>query len=295
MDFRTPLENWLVKNAPKYDKFPDARVNYVDRYKSLKEWLKNNCYNFIGAMLSAADSGVYTDHGPDHFEEVIRSVSELLGLESETDSIPLNCYEVYLLLSGILLHDAGNIFGRHGHEKKAFEILQDIGDGVSTDNIERKHIADIAEVHGGKSSSGNKDTINSKFMYDEYDYLRSKFRPKLISALLRFGDEICENKTRTSSYSIQKGLIPARNEVYHYYANSISTSKIDLIGRQVRIVFDIPTDFLSRKFGKENDSVYLIDEIFSRIEKMHCERLYCSRFYQGLIYLNSIRATINII
>lgn len=291
---KTLLEKWFVKNAPDFDRFPDPRVDYVDRYRSLKNWLNTNCYTFIGAKISSESNGIYTDHGPEHFDQVIRSVGELLGLTNSSSHIPLDCYEVYMLLSGVLLHDAGNIFGREGHEKKAFEILQDVGDNSATCNIERRHIANIAEVHGGRSKFGDKDTINAKFNTESYDYLNAKFRPKLISAIVRFADEICENKTRTSSYTINKNLIPKQSEVYHYYANAISASKVDIEGRQVRLTFDITLDLIDKKLGKDDTEVYLIDEIFNRIEKMNCERLYCSRFFQGSIYLDSIRVTINI-
>ncbi|MGY3902616.1 HD domain-containing protein [Aeromonas lusitana] len=294
MTFTTVLEKWFVKNARQDTSFPESNVDYVARYSSLKQWLVENCYPLIGATTSLEDGGLYTDHGPKHFDQVIRYAGKLLGLEHENDQISLKCYEVYLLMTGILLHDAGNVFGRANHEKKAFEILKDIGIAVTTCNIEKKHIANIAEVHGGRANSGSKDTIGEKFNSHETDYLNATFRPRLISAIVRFADEICENKTRAATYGIQKEIIPKRSEVFHLYAESITASNVDIPGRMVRITFDVPVEYTQKKVGKNDSEVYLIDEIFERIEKMHCERLYCSRFFHGVVNIDSIRATINI-
>lgn len=294
-DVNTLLEKWFLENANKYDKFPDPTASYINRYLALKSWLVTNCYQLIGSATSVEDGGFYTSHGPDHFNQVIHYAGELLNLQKTTDQLELNCYEVYLLLTGILLHDAGNVFGRAQHERKAFAILQDAGAAVTTCNIEKKNIANIAEVHGGKTNAGDKDTINNKFSSTISDYLNATYRPKLISAIVRFADEICENKTRAARYSMQKNTLPKSSEVFHYYANAITASKVDCEGREVRIQFDIDHHLTQRKFGKIDNEVYLIDEIFERIEKMHCERIYCSRFFQGKVHVDSIRVTINIV
>lgn len=294
MMFNTVLEKWFVKNAHQDVAFPESNVDYVARYTTLKQWLVENCYPLIGAATSLEDGGLYTDHGPKHFDQVIRYAGKLLGLNDEDGQMGLRCYEVYLLMTGVLLHDAGNVFGRAGHEKKAFEILKDIGAAVTTCNIEKKHIANIAEVHGGRTKYGDKDTIGERFNSHETDYLNASFRPRLISAIVRFADEICENKTRAATYVLHKNVIPKCSEVFHYYAESITASKVDIPGRMVKITFDVPVEYTQKKVGKNDCEIYLIDEIFERIEKMHCERLYCSRFFHGIVNIDSIRATINI-
>ncbi|WP_333602452.1 hypothetical protein [Atlantibacter hermannii] len=293
MEPNTLLEKWFVNHAAKYDKFPQSSADYVSRYFTLKNWLKNNCYGFIGAS-TATDGGYYTDHGIEHFEQVIRYAGNLLHVVDVNSDIPLNCYEVYLLMVAILLHDAGNIYGRAGHEKNAFTILREIGDAVTTCNIEKRHISNIAEVHGGRNKDGGKDTINAKFSTDQSDYLNATFRPKFISALVRLADEICEDKTRTSTLAIKSGTIPRSSEIFHYYASCISSSMVDYQGRQIRLTYDIESKLTQTKFGKLDSEVYLIDEIFERIEKMHNERIYCSRFFLGLVQIDSIRVTINI-
>lgn len=296
MRLESPIEKWFSKNAALHSsKFPQSGVDYVARYVVIKEWLATHCYPLIGAKTSLEDGGLYTDHSLEHFNTVLKYAGELIGIDNEDSELKkLNCYEVYLIIVSILLHDAGNVFGRTQHEKKAFEILQDIGSAITFDNIEKKHIADLAEVHGGKSATGNKDTIGSKFNMDEIDYLKATFRPKLIAAIVRLADEICEDRTRAARYLCAKGQVPKKSEVFHYYSGAITASKVDYRGRNIRITFDVMTAQLKDKMGKLDEEVFLIDEIFTRIEKMHCERLYCSRFFQGVVAVDSIRVTINI-
>ena len=73
-------------------------------------------YPLIGAATSAEDQGIYTDHGPDHFDSVIRYAGKLLNLPvviEGNEKICISPYEVFILLVSILLHDAGNIYGRN--------------------------------------------------------------------------------------------------------------------------------------------------------------------------------------
>lgn len=294
MEFNTEIERKFSECCQEGHGFPLPSVNYVDRYSVLKQWLIDNCYKSIGTATSVEDGGWYTDHGPDHFDKVLKYSGDLLGINDQSNEIPLNWYEIYLLMTGVLLHDAGNVFGRSGHEKRALEILKDVGAAVSNCNIERKSIADLAKVHGGKTKGGSKDTIGEKFNATETDYLGVTYRPKLIASIVRFADEICEDKTRAARYALIKGDIPKKSEAYHYYAESISSSKVDLSSRLVRITFDVDIENTRKKIGKDDGEVYLIDEIFSRIEKMYSELLYCSRFFQGLISVDSIRVIINI-
>jgi metal-dependent HD superfamily phosphatase/phosphodiesterase len=117
-----PLEKRLSEAASSLSgDFPTPQTDYFKRYQSVKEWLCNHVYKNIGAALST-DGGIYTDHGEDHFDEVIRYAGLMVGAEEQT-CIPdrLTPYEAYVLLMAILLHDAGNMFGRTGHEKKAYE------------------------------------------------------------------------------------------------------------------------------------------------------------------------------
>jgi len=290
----TILEEWFTKNTKGFMHFPESSADYVLRYQSIKDYLVKHVYPLIGAATSAEDGGIYTDHGPEHFDQVIRYAATLLGLETGDENIVLNVYEVYLLLTSILLHDAGNIYGRNQHEKKPFEILLQMGPTIAADNIEKKIIAKIAEVHGGRSVTGDKDTIGQRFIQEEEIYLNTRYRPRIIASVVRFADEICEDRTRAARFLLN-GDLPPKSEVYHQYANSITSVNVDKQDRSVRIQYDILVTETQKKFGKNNEKVYLIDEIFERLEKMNCEKNYCRRFAPEIIKIDSIKAVVNLL
>jgi hypothetical protein len=52
------------------------------------------------------------------------------------------------------------------------------------------------------------------------------------------------------------------------------------------------TDDAKKKFGKESEEVYLVDEIRERLSKMNRERVYCNRFLLAEDRLESISAKI---
>lgn len=290
-----PLEQWLSDNQGKKDKFPNRSDQYYIRYINIKSWLQDNVYKHIGAGTSVEDGGIYTDHGPDHFNAVINYAGRLLGLNESECNIKIEPYEAFLLLTSILLHDAGNVYGRKEHEKKPLAIINKMGALAVTDRFERKTIADIAEVHGGKTENGDKDTIGSKKWKDHHDFCGVNYRPNMIAALVRFADEICEDCNRAAKHLIETGTLPKSSEVFHYYAEAIKSVVVDKLDKSVRLKIYIEKENITKKFGKMDEEVYLIDEIMSRLEKMNNERIYCSRYMYEIIQLRQIKASIVIV
>lgn len=287
-----PLER-LLKEATKShpNRFP-TKIDYFARYLAVKEWLTNNVYKLIGAALSS-DGGIYTDHGADHFDEVIRYAGLMVGAE-EVECIPkqLEPYEVYVLLMSILLHDAGNVFGRTGHEKNAYELLHQMGELSGNDNVEKKEIANVAQAHGGKTSTGDKDTI--AILTERPRHVTISFRARVLAGVLRFADEICEHRGRGAGVLLDRGSLSRKSEVYHVYAESITSAWIDRQAKAIDITYNIPIKDATRLWGKDSEQTYLTDEILLRLEKMELERKYCSRFMYPVFVADRINATINI-
>ncbi|WP_442496842.1 HD domain-containing protein [Methylobacter sp. sgz302048] len=290
-----PLELWLYNKQSLKNKFPGRSDQYFARYLAIKKWLEENVYRYIGAGTSAEDGGIYTDHGPDHFNAVINYAGKLVGVDEDERTINIEPYEVFLLLSSILLHDAGNIHGRIEHEKKPLDILNAMGALATSDRFERKIIADIAEVHGGKTKQGDKDTIGNKKWDDRRNYLDVNYRPNMIAALVRFADEICEDRKRAAMHLIETNSLPKESEVFHQYAYAINSVVVDRQDKSIKLEFYIEEKNICKKFGKQEEEVYLIDEIMLRLGKMNDERIYCSRFFHEIIQLQQIRATVIII
>lgn len=290
-----PVERWLYDNQDKKDKFPNRSDQYFIRYINIKNWLQDQIYKHIGAATSAEDGGIYTDHGPEHFNAVINYAGKLLGLDESNSNINIEPYEVYLLLASILLHDAGNVYGRKEHEKRPLEIINEMGALAVTDKFEGKTIADIAEVHGGKTENGDKDTIGNKKWKDCRHYCGVNFRPNMIAALVRFADEICEDRNRAAKHLIDTESLPKSSEAFHQYAYAINCVVVDRLDKSIRLEFYIDKKNICKKFGKLNEEVYLIDEVMSRLEKMNNERIYCSRYMYEIIQLRQIKASIFIV
>lgn len=294
-----PLENELYINSKNGEYFPAGSTEYFNRYKQIKAYMEREIYKWVGSGTSAEDQGVYTDHSIDHFNAVIRFAGKLIDINEDNKS-KLSPYEIYMTLVSILLHDAGNIEGRRGHEKKALKIFLDIGKAVCPDHFEAKFIASIAEAHGGErvlpDNSTTKDTISH--LKEEDSYGSISYRPQLIAALVRFADEICESRNRAARFLLDGGKLPKWSEIYHKYADTITSVEVDIKGKCINLKYDIGTKSLSRTFGKgSKDNIrdgFLIDEIFSRLEKMYHELHYCRRFMIDEVRIDKIKASIDI-
>ncbi len=286
-----PLERKLIEQSVSGIMFPNGDLTYLAKYVSIKKYLCDNYYQWIGYTNNS--SRVLTDHGVKHIDTVIKHAGMLLGLNNSLSEYKLLPYETYVLLVAILIHDAGNLYGREGHEGQVFRILNDLGNGL-IDRFEAKNISIVAEAHGGMRNN-SKDTIGQHPFAISKDFGGVSYRPQLLAAILRFADEICEDRYRTSSALVEdESGILQESEVHHQYANSIDSVKYDYEGRSVRIEFKIPKEKTIRKYSLGLKNIYLIDFILERLDKMNMERLYCSRFMLEAVRVDLIHAHVEI-
>lgn len=289
-----PLEKSLKEIAKKAPhEFPNSPTDYFRRYCSVKEWLIDNVYKHIGSALST-EGGIYTDHGMDHFNEVIRYAGLMIGADPLSGNISKTIfpYEIYVLLMAILLHDAGNVFGRKEHEKNAYQLLCEMGPLAGNDNVEKKAIANVAQAHGGKTATGDRDTIG--ILEENPQHGPVKFRARVLAGILRFADEISEHRGRGARLLLDRNTLSKKSEVYHIYAEAITSVSVDIQGKTIYIIYDIPVEDVKRLWGKDKDQTYLTNEILLRLEKMYLEKLYCGRFMFPLFIVERIKATVNI-
>ena len=307
--YNNPLEIWFIKRLEKGEPATKNMQGYTEKYKTIKQYLMTNIAKWINPALAASDGYMYTDHGPDHFEEVIEYTGVLLGLETRSETpiedqeIQINEYETFIILVAILLHDIGNIYGREDHEKRPFSILSKIKDSIGLHQVEVIIIARIAEAHGGtakdKDGMEDKDTILRLIDKDIDSFKQNTFRPRALAALLRFADEVCECHGRGAKYMLEERLTNKENEIFHTYAESICNINVDLKSKAISIYFHLFTDKLCKQFKKKNKNgqlfdQYLIDEMNERLEKMFCELKYCARFMSQIVSLEVIKANIQI-
>ncbi len=263
--------------------FPPAKKRLLENYYAIENELNENWHPnaTLGAALKG--NGLLADHGVSHIESVMRNSYNILGERIKF----LNGYELYILLLSIHFHDLGNIYGREEHEEKIGEIIDKLGDKLPLDAVEKKFIFSIATAHGGYCD-GDKDTI-SHIMVDEYCN-SIKVRAKALAAILRFADEIADDFHRAAKPSID---VPKENEAFHEYSKSLETPLID--GKTLKLNYRIPYRLTQEKVGKNDNDIFLYDEIILRLEKCMRELEYCRKFSDGFIEITTLNVTIEIL
>jgi hypothetical protein len=302
------LEILLEKVAEKRSNFPDPHKNYFDMYQEIVSCLRADVYKAINAGLAANsdEQGLYTDHGPEHFDTVVLYAGQMLNLcnEGDIDHVVdfvnkckwvLSPYEIYLLLLGIRLHDVGNIYGRENHEKNILKVIKNYTvPHLSKDRIEAKKVAIIGGAHGGKSACGSKDTIGLIQSSGGDGHIGAADLKK-IAAIVRFADEICENRFRAPAGG--DSGIPEHNLVFHKFARSIVSSSVT--NQILSINFSLDINDLVRNYQISKQDVSktktLPDFFLERIQKTEMERRYCSRFLPDGASLKEIAVEVEVV
>lgn len=276
------LDIWLDKQKDDY--FPECSSgSYKTRYKEVAGYLNKNVHTEVEkrALFESIKKCIKNEtvdpeavdylnnHGPGHVAKVIDRASDLL----QASKCSLSPYEGYLLLMSIQFHDSGNIFGREGHESSANIIMKDLGSMAGEDQPEKTTILKIAAAHSG-NFNGSKDKIS--MLAPGHDVLNQKVRTHFLAAILRFADELADDRTRAARFSLKNKLIPKNSEIYHVYSFALQSLIIN--ESSVRLSFIIDKERAIKKFVINGRETYLLDEIYRRTVKMHLERLFCMRF-----------------
>jgi len=281
-----------------HSSFPEHDVDYYDRFTRIDAYLNKEIHPTINQGAAASDGGWLTDHGPGHIVTVIRRACDML-FDSASDDCVLTPYECYVLLLAIHFHDVGNVFGRDEHEKKITEVMVRIGSNILGDDSPQKRLVrDIAMAHGGYVN-GDSNTIGQ--LSYEWRVDTTTPRAHVLAGILRFADELADDCTRTKRFLIdQSGVseLLAGSEIYHHYADRLR--KVEPSRREgsikLRFELDVEKDnnLIAKKCQKGSEKKYLLDEIFDRALKMHCEHVYCTKYMQPLVYFNRIDVEIHI-
>ena len=274
------------------NQFPNDAKNYVKFFQQIEDYLNENIHPEVVTGAALNGCGLLNDHGKNHVAMVIQRANLLLR-----DCIRnMSGYEIFILLVAIHFHDVGNILGRDDHEMRIFEIMNSLETGIQLETPLKIWIAKIAMAHGGKINN-SKDTISSLQVTDHLQGI--EIRPALIAAILRFADEISDDHTRAARFLQQSNALPPQNVIFHQYSKCLQPAAID--GNTLIFKFDLPLQFAIEKSTKEDkktaqgySSIFLYDEIISRLKKCLCELEYCIRYTQGLINLVYIRADIEV-
>ncbi len=156
---------------------------------------------------------------------------------------------------------------------------------IKLDAIEKRHIRAIAEAHGGKLKNGDKDKID--ILPETHKTLDGNVRIQLLASILRLADELADDKNRANVPLLKSNGL-GESTIFHVYSYCLTNVIISHEIKQIELQFDIPVRYATKTFEKEGKRIYLLDEIYERVLKMHHERHYTMRFTRGLIDLNTI-------
>ena len=294
-----PLELLLMRqSAAQGDAYANRNADYWALYSNCKDYLAGKYYSVAAAGL-AREGGRFTRHDISHVDDVIVTAGQLLGID-EAEVAPvrlLNPYETFVLLFAILLHDAGNAFGRVGHERAVGGILSDLGSLLQLETLERRLIGSIAQAHGGRTERGERDTITGIVKQEVTRMGHISVRSRAIAAIVRLADELSENPRRADEIALRVPYNPEESAIHNLYCKVIN-GWIDWKSKSINLSFNLERATLADKFLDRSDGsdrrVYMVDYIARRLEKTDQERRYCNRFLTDLICFRRINVRIGI-
>lgn len=260
-------------------------------YFATKCILQKNYYPFIKDV-----NPFYTDHGINHINRILHKLFRLLKphlvldegttpytrkhINEDKTSKKLNAYELYLLMCSVLWHDVGNLYGRIKHENNIHHFF-DKAKNFLHDKNSSEWIEKICEAHSGSNA------IISKIDRESKNEKEFTFYPRFLAALLRFSDELDEDKQRIGERVID--LLPEGKQAFWFFCkcnDSIDVEDDDFQNRKIIIECKINRCELFQKLKKENtdgtgiEEVIGIKEYSKRINKINEERKYCTLYFK---------------
>jgi hypothetical protein len=262
------LEQVLILLAEKDE---DAK-QLLPRYQAMKLYLEKEYYPWIQATCP-----YYTDHGAGHVNSVISAASGLLERHLDPKGLGLNAIEIFLLLAAILWHDVGNAVGRDGHADRIPEMTAEIKKLGFPDPAIHRIVVEIAKAHAGS------DGLSKARSEADCAVARTvTVYPRALAAIVRFADEISENRSRISLALISQ--VPPESQIFWQFANCITASRPDPSRERVVLTIEVPDVAAPQRFPCPNALLHradtskqmsVIQYLISRLEKMNNERAYC--------------------
>lgn len=230
-----------------------------------------------------------TDHGVTHIADVIDNASLLLGFQNHHDDNAkaihdFSPHEMLILLTGLLLHDVGNIYGRDRHNQKIGEVWSKLNSWKVWPDNEKQVIIDVGRAHSGKDKNGSKDTLKGLSVSNRY-FMKYAVRLAPIASVIRFADELAEGVQRTSHFLIENNLIEDSSQLYHQYAQ-ITNVSIDRVGGRVALTYHINIDNESYPKVKSELTDHLcklLKMVYARASKMNHERQFARHYADILV------------
>ena len=155
----------------------DADANsYAARFETMRTFLEKNYYPYI-----QANCPWFTDHGKAHIEGVLWSSGQILQ-HKLSDPLIVTSFDIYLLATSIIWHDAGMVSKRRGHEQEVRKFLDEIAAAAFDDVAQKRLVEEIICAHTGR---GTIQRLRQEERIGKYTAF-----PRALAGLLRFADEV---------------------------------------------------------------------------------------------------------
>jgi hypothetical protein len=283
------LENELERRSTQNE---GAKALWA-KYQNVKDYLTHNYYDWI-----QANAPFLTNHGKLHIDSVMQAADALLVKQLTGKARKdLSDLDIFLLLSAILWHDVGNVYGRTDHKARIAQMTDKIKElGFPNPDIQRL-VVDVARAHSGQGALSDARTQEDcSTEHDTYEVY-----PCALAGIVRFADEISENRARIAPALLS--AVPDESKIYWEYANAIAASRPD--PTRHRVVLTVTLDqqkarqrFKCKDFAKFQDAdgkISLIEYIICRLEKMNRERVYCARYFSRYATIDEIECRLTLV
>jgi hypothetical protein len=269
-----PLEKFMFDRLGQLPE-PDQSMLLGDYLKA-----RNDIVLYIASNIKAREPSL-TEHGEDHLADVMRRVHQLVS----RDPGYFTPEEIYLLAVSVLFHDAGNVHGRHEHERKIGQIYHRVRNGDPRFRSERNIVLQTTRAHRGTTNSGSADTIGA---LTPLNFQNESVRTRELAAVLRLADELAEGPHRTSPYMLDNDLYPPDSNIYHKYAQVASYALDFPIGRiSVTYNLDLERSDMGIHVGNKVLIADILKYCYKRAAKLNQERRYCQHYCDLLGCLKS--------
>ena len=113
------------------------------------------------STVASAEPGI-NDHTHRHLRRVLEHIEELIQwsypkpnpiLQGFPEDREISWADVVILLSALVWHDIGNMYGRQGHAARVQEVLGDVGNHLYDEHL-RRLITQVAKAHSSTCSNG---------------------------------------------------------------------------------------------------------------------------------------------
>ncbi len=282
------LESELQRRAKKRGDGP-AKM-FWHQYEAMKKLLESDYYPWVQANCQW-----YTDHGAKHIASVRHAVDRLL---ENTKPQILEDVDLFVLLSAIIWHDVGMVFGRSDHAAQVADLTEGIRGFGLTDPTIHRVVVELAKAHSGQDGLRIPKHRQDCTPTPERT---STIYPRALAALLRFGDEVSENRSRVSLSLLP--TVPPENRLYWEYANCVVASKpepsrervvVSIEMDRARAVEEFKCPSACSQWGRREPKISLIEYMVFRLQKLNSERAYCGAKFAGYVSMSRVDVRIEI-